>query len=272
MGKFDGILICSDLDDTLLTSEREISDVNKKAIEYFMSEGGKFTFCTGRVPSGAKLALQYIVPNVPMICFNGAAIYDFNNDRILWEKFLDKRAGEVIDFVLSNMPQIGVEISTNDSVYHHRSNRLTAEHVGIEKILHTNLDYKEIKEDWKKVIFMAELSDMPKLRNLIEESEFSERYTFIQSYKHYYELLPKGTGKGEAMLELAKILSIDRKKTVGVGDNENDISLVRLAGVGVAVLNAIEEVKNVAHYITVDNDSNALADIINAIENRKIIF
>lgn len=272
MGKFDGILICSDLDDTLLTSERTISDENKKALEYFMSEGGKFTFCTGRVPHGAKLALRYIVPNVPMICFNGAAIYDFNNDKLLWEKFLDRRAGEVIDFVLSKMPQVGVEISTNERVYHHRSTRLTAEHVGIEKILHTNLDYKGIKEKWKKVIFMAELADMPKLRNLIEESEFADRYTFIQSYKHYYELLPKGTGKGEAMLELAQILSIDKEKTVGVGDNENDVSLVKLAGVGVAVSNAIDEVKNVANYITVDNDNHALAVIIDSIENGIIKF
>ncbi|MEE0944278.1 MAG: Cof-type HAD-IIB family hydrolase [Clostridia bacterium] len=272
MGKFDGILICSDLDDTLLTSERAISDENKNVIEYFMAEGGKFTFCTGRVPHGAKIALQYIVPNVPMICFNGAAIYDFENDRLLWEMFLDDEAARVVEYVEERMPQIGVEVCTNFGAYHCRSNRLTREHVMIERLPEISIEHNEIKDRWKKVIFMAELEDMPELKRLLGESQFAEKYTFIQSYKHYYELLPKGVGKGEAMLVLAKMLGIDRKKTVGVGDNENDISLVSLAGAGVSVSNAIKEVRDVADYITVDNDNHALAVIIEAIENGKIVF
>lgn len=55
MGKFDGILLCTDLDDTLLTTDKRVSDENSKAIEYFKSEGGLFTFATGRVPQGAKV-------------------------------------------------------------------------------------------------------------------------------------------------------------------------------------------------------------------------
>ena len=58
MGKFDGILLCTDLDDTLLTTDKRISDENKQAIEYFMSEGGLFTFATGRVVDGARLMLD----------------------------------------------------------------------------------------------------------------------------------------------------------------------------------------------------------------------
>ena len=76
MGKFDGILLCTDLDDTLLTTDKRVSDENSKAIEYFKSEGGLFTFATGRVPQGAKLMLNYVHPNAPMVCFNGAAIYE----------------------------------------------------------------------------------------------------------------------------------------------------------------------------------------------------
>ncbi|MBS7297549.1 MAG: Cof-type HAD-IIB family hydrolase [Eubacteriales bacterium] len=271
MGKFDGILICSDLDETLLTSERTISDENKSALEYFMSEGGCFTFATGRVPVGAKLALNYIIPNVPMICYNGAGIYDFNNDKLLWEMFLDKEAGKVIDFVLSKLPLTGVEISTNERVYHHRTNRLTVEHASIEKILQLGIDYKDIPEMWKKVIFMVEVEDMPELRRIITDSEFADKFNYIQSYKHYYEILPKEAGKGEAMLKLADMLGIDRNRTIGIGDNENDISLVKLAGTGIAVSNAVDAVKDVADYITVDNDSHALAAVIKGIENGKII-
>ena len=88
MGKFDGILLCTDLDDTLLTTDKRVSDENRRAIEYFQSEGGLFTFVTGRVPAGARLMLEYIHPNAPVVCFNGAAIYDFEKEKFLWKKTL----------------------------------------------------------------------------------------------------------------------------------------------------------------------------------------
>lgn len=270
MGKFDGILICSDLDDTLLTSQRTISAENKTAIEYFMSQGGKFTFCTGRVPEGARLALEYVVPNVPMVCFNGSAIYDFTADKLLWETELDDEVCGVIDYVVGAMPEIGIEVCTVGGSYHCRSNRFTTEHAMIEHLPEKIMKYTEISEKWKKVIMMGEIEDIAKLKKLIAESEFADRYKFIQSYKHYYEILPKDAGKGEAMLKLADMLGIDRKRTVGIGDNENDITLVKLAGVGVAVENAVDAVKKAADYITVDNDNHALAALIYGIEKGKI--
>ncbi len=272
MGKFDGILLCSDLDETLLDDGRNISYENKKALEYFMSEGGRFTFATGRVPQGAKLNLKYIVPNTPMICFNGSAIYDFETDRIIWERFVDAYAGEVVEYVRSKMPKTGIEICANENNYYITTNRLTKQHLQIEGIKEVLAELSDIKEPWKKVIFMVEEEDMIPLRKLIADSPYKDRYTFIQSWIHYFELLPKGAGKGEAMLELAKMYGIDPRHTIGVGDNENDLSLIRLAGVGIAVENARYEVKESADYITVDNNSHALSRIIQDIEDGKITF
>ena len=90
MGKFD---------DTLLTTDKRVSDENSKAIEYFKSEGGLFTFATGRVPQGAKLMLNYVHPNAPMVCFNGAAIYDFNDDKLLWASTLDKGTLKCVEYM-----------------------------------------------------------------------------------------------------------------------------------------------------------------------------
>ncbi len=270
MGKFDGILLCSDLDETLLTSDREISKENKRALEYFMAEGGKFTFATGRVPHGAKLNLKYIIPNIPMICFNGGAIYDFENDKIIWECFTDEKAADAVEYVMAHMPQAGAVVSTKERTYHIHTNRLTREHTKIEKLPEFLARLDEIKEPWNKVVFMAEVEDMPALRKLIAESPFADDYTFIQSYKHYYELLPKGTGKGEAMLRLADIYGIDPARTIGIGDNENDLSLIRLAGVGIAVANAVKELRDAADYITTDNDNNPHSSVIANIENGNI--
>lgn len=272
MGKFDGILLCSDLDETLLMTDKSISAENKNAIERFMAEGGRFTFATGRVPHGAKLSLKYVVPNAPMVCFNGSAIYDFETDKLLWECFLDDGASEVVGFVDKNMPEAGILVCANESTYYCKSNSITREHQYLENMPDNNLAYTDITEKWKKVIFMVPPEKIPQLRQLIAESEYADKYNFIQSYQSYYELLPKNTGKGEAMLELAKILGINPKYTVGVGDNENDLSLVKLAGIGIAVANAVDAVLDAADYITVDNNSHALRAVIDGIETGKIRF
>ena len=73
MGKFDGILICTDLDGTLYRNDKTISDENKAAIEYFKSEGGLFTFITGRMPDYSEEAYMAASPNVPFGCINGGA-------------------------------------------------------------------------------------------------------------------------------------------------------------------------------------------------------
>ena len=76
MGKFDGMLVCTDLDGTLYRDDKSISSKNKEAIEYFKSEGGLFTFITGRLPYYSVDAYNAIQPNAPFGCINGGGIYD----------------------------------------------------------------------------------------------------------------------------------------------------------------------------------------------------
>lgn len=268
MGKFDGILLCTDLDDTLLTSDKRISEENKKAIEYFKKEGGLFTFATGRVPRGARLMLEYITPNAPMVCFNGAGIYDFNKNKLIWSLDLDAGAINVVEYVDKNMPQAGIEICTESHVYFAKLNRLVREHQIFEKLPDDFADYHDIHETWRKVIFMVEENEIPDLRKLIANSEFKDKYTFIQSSPYYYELLPHDAGKGKALLKLAEILRV--KTTIGMGDNENDIDLIKCADIGVAVANAVPEAQECADLITVDNHSHAAAAIIRALNDGKI--
>ncbi len=270
MGKFDGILLCSDLDDTLLTTDKRVSEENKKAIEYFKSEGGLFTFATGRVVQGARMMLEYISPNAPMVCFNGGAIYDFRHNKLIWSVFLDNKAIEVVEFVDRFFPSAGIEVCTEDMVYIAKTNRIVQEHLAFETLPEEYLDYSSIPEKWKKAIFMVEVEEIPKLRELIRTSPFADKYTFIQSSPNYYELLPKGADKGAGFMKLAEILRIDPKKTIGMGDNENDISLIEKAGVGIAVANAVDEARAAADYITVDNNSSAVSAVIHAINDGQI--
>ena len=113
---------------------------------------------------------------------------------------------------------------------------------------------------------MVEERDIGTIRKIIDESPFANSYTFMRSSPWYYELLPKGATKGAGMLRLADILGIKHENTIGVGDNENDLTLVSDAGLGVAVSNAAGAVKKAADLITVDNNSHALKAVIEYIE------
>lgn len=270
MGKFDGILLCTDLDDTLLTTDKRVSEENSRAIEYFKAEGGLFTFATGRVPMGARLMLEYVHPNAPMICFNGAAIYDFEQNKMLWSRSLDADAVKAVEYIDNMFDFVGLEICTDEKIYFSKVNRIVEEHQILEKLPDNFLDYHDIPETWKKVLFMVEAEQVQQIRSAISDAPFADKYTFVQSSPWYYELLPKNASKGEGLLQLADLLNIDRSHTIGIGDNENDLTLVKMAGKGVAVANAIQQIKDAADYITVDNNSHALAAVIRALENKEI--
>lgn len=270
MGKFDGILLCTDLDDTLLTTDKHVSAENTRAIEYFKSEGGLFTFVTGRVPMGARLILEYVHPNAPIVCFNGAAIYDFRDDKMLWSRSLDKDAIKVVEYIDNLFDFAGIEVCTDDKIYFCRTNMVVKEHQALEKLPDNPLDYHDIPEQWKKVLFMTEADKLGMIKDAIAASPFADKYTFVQSSPWYYELLPKNASKGEGLIHLADLLGIDRSRTIGVGDNENDLMMIKMAGKGIAVANAIDAVKQAADYITVDNNSHAIAAVIKSIEDGEI--
>ena len=186
MGKFDGILLCTDLDDTLLTTDKRVSDENSKAIEYFKSEGGLFTFATGRVPQGAKLMLNYVHPNAPMVCFNGAAIYDFNDEKLLWASTLDKGALKCVEYMDKMFDFVGIEVCTSDKIYFCKVNQKVREHQVLEDLPDNFLDYHDIKEDWVKVLFMVEENEIQQIRDAIANSPFVNDYEFVQSSPWYY--------------------------------------------------------------------------------------
>ena len=268
MGKFDGILMCTDLDDTLLTSDKRVSRGNYDAIEYFKSEGGLFTFATGRVPLGTKPILRQITPNAPAVCFNGVAIYDFEKKETLWSRTLDEGAVSAAEYIDENLPDVGIEVCSADKAYFCKVNQIVLDHQRFEEFPDNFVDYHDIDEPWIKVLFMTEAENMAKLRGAVDNAPFADDYTFVRSSPWYYELLPKGADKGSGLIRLGQLLGIAPERIIAVGDNENDLSMIKAAGIGVAVANAVESVRAAAGYVTrEDCNSDAIAAVVRAIEN-----
>ena len=186
---------------------------------------------------------------------------------MLWGLYLDKKALEILDFVIKQIPETGFVVCTDTRVCFSRQNRLTDRYRQIEKLPVDTTQHHEIPEPIKKVVFVAESDVINRVRTLIMDNNFGDEFDFIQSDAHYYEILPAGASKAAGLHKLAEILGINHDKTIAVGDNENDISMIKEAKFGIAVGNALDSVKSVADIVTVTNNEHAIAKIIYDIDS-----
>lgn len=270
MGKFDGMLLCTDLDATLLNSEAAVSKENTEAVNYFKKEGGKFTFATGRVPFGARIIFSWVVPNAPVVCFNGAGVYDFQKEKLLWGAYLDDNVGKVIEYVKERTPDFGLVVCTDEKTYFPHLNEWVDKYYKLENLPLDTTPWREINEKWKKALFVVNSKYMSGVVEAVEKSGYKDKFDFVQSCANYYEILPKGATKGTGLEKLCQITGIKREKTIAVGDNNNDIEMLKYAKLGICVKNATDAVKEISDIITVSNNESAIAKIIWDLDSGKI--
>lgn len=273
MGRFDGILICTDLDGTLLKNDKSISEENREAIEYFKREGGYFTFITGRMPFTSRMLYDMIKPNAPIGCINGGGIYDFERGEYLWSITLPREYKELVEAVMDGVPGAGVILDAHDKVYCCRDNEIAARHRRVTKTEHVFVDLETLEAPITKVVFGEEREEnIWRIAEILHSHPRSAEFDFIRSERALYEILPKGSSKGNLLPRLAEILGVKMARTVAIGDYNNDVSMIRTAGVGIAVANATEEAKAAADRITVSNEESAIARVIEEIERGEIVL
>ena len=272
MGKFDGILICTDLDGTLLRNDKTISEENREAIEYFKREGGYFTFITGRMYFTARRLYDMVKPNAPIGCINGGGIYDYEKSEYLWSITLPHDAKELVDAVYHAVPSAGIQMNALDKIYFCRDNWAMERFRRRTGAPLVEGDHMTLDVPVGKVVFGDEVENISKIAEVLDNHPRSAEFDYIRSEKTLYEILPKGSSKGNLLIKLADILGVDAAKTVAIGDYNNDISMIRAAGVGVAVANAVDEAKAVADIVTVSNEEHAIAKIIEMIDNGELNF
>lgn len=267
MKKFEGMLFCTDLDGTLFSKDKTVSKQNLEAIEYFKSEGGLFTFITGRMPKTSKEICDIVKPNAPYGCVNGGGIYDHREGKYLWNIELPKEALELVKHVEEQLPDMGISLNTESNVYFRKDNSAMVYMRSVTGLPNVTCTYDGLDEILLKVAFGHDDEEqMSSLIKLLNNHSKASYYDFIRTERRLYEILPKGVSKGLALKKMADLLGVNMSKTIAVGDYNNDISMIKEAGIGIAVANAVDEVKAVADYITVSNNENAIATIIDVLD------
>lgn len=263
MGKFDGILICTDLDGTLYRNDKSISAENREAIEYFKSEGGYFTFITGRMPYYSQTAYEAVRPNVPFGCVNGGGLYDGSVGRYVWTTELSSDALSLVGRVYEGFPNVGIQLCGFESTFFAKENDVTARFRRLANLPENPCDYRGFTVPMAKIIFCTAVEkELFAVEKALREHELGDRFDFIRSERTLFEILPKGVSKALALTKLAEYLSVDMSRTIAIGDYDNDASMLRAAGCGIAVSNASKAALDAADRVTVSNEDHAIAKVI----------
>lgn len=267
MGKFDGVLICTDLDGTVYRNDKTISPENREAIEYFKREGGYFTFITGRMPYYAQYAYEAIRPNVPFGCINGGGLYDGERGEYVWKCVMPDTVWPLLEHVDKCLPRVGIQVTCFESSYFCKMNDAMLAFRKAAKLPELSCPYREVPEPVAKIIFASrDEAEIVETERILRAHPLADSFEFIRSERTLFEILPKGVHKGLALSKLVEHLQLDINKTVAIGDYNNDIGMFRAAKLGIAVANACKDAIDAADTVTVSNEEHAIAQVIADLE------
>ena len=270
MGTFSGILLATDYDDTLYNSRLTISPEDRTAIAHFIQEGGLFTISTGRSYLNFAIQMQKeaLPVNAPVILSNGASIYDFAANQVLWQKTLPPQAAGHVRQVCAVFPQVGFEAYHEDEVYTFRPNVVTEHHLTRCHLTGIPRTIEAMPLPWLKVILQhADTGLLEQVRAYILAS-WPGDYEVTFSNPTLLEMTVQGANKGRAVEWLADHLKVARDHIYCVGNGINDISMLEVSAVPFAPANCYREVKEWGATILPSCDESCIARLIGQLEER----
>ncbi|GAA0179414.1 Cof-type HAD-IIB family hydrolase [Clostridium sediminicola] len=264
-------LICIDMDGTLLNDEKKVSEENKKAIKDAHDKGVHIAICTGRLFTSAKNYGDIIGVKAPIIASNGAYIREKDEERVIYKKTIDRDiAIKIYETIkkfkfskfFNTFDVIASEGPFPDWYMYIKFNEGLPEEKRI-KLKEYETFYDFIKESNGEILkFVAASKDIEELETAKVELRKLNDIEIFRSSPMNFEINAKGVSKGNAVKKLAEIYGLDSSEVICIGDSNNDMSMIEYAGLGVAMRNAEDEVKDIADYITETNNNCGVAKVI----------
>ncbi len=262
--KYKGI--ASDFDGTLARKDGSVCKENIEAISEFVSRGGKFALCTGRMTASAVIMLEDFPFNQLIAAYNGCEIWDNVEKKLIYSVSLSVADAVDItrfakDMKASPFVYEGDSAYTDEdtpySKFYADTCRIPVKAVGdVEKFI------VERKILSPKAMIMVDPKRSAEVYSAARE-RFGDRFELAHSYEAMLDLTPKGSDKGAAISALAKIWGVREDEIAAFGDETNDMPMIEKAGLGVAMANAKDEVKKRARVVSEkDNENGGVAEII----------
>lgn len=282
-------LVAIDLDGTLLDSYGNISQKNKSVIEAVKRKGTKVIIASGRNKTSALSFSKDINSSEYVICNNGATLYDIKNNKNIYNQYIDKK--KALDIIkICDENSIFYSIYTEDFVIANTMNYnvlfFESENGKTLEEQRTNIKiikdvYSYIKEnenvnvlkmnicDNNKIIFDRIISKLKNIKevNVLDVEHMTKKIiktgTEEVTIEYYYtEITSEGVNKWNAISRLIDILNISKEEIITIGDNANDIMMIKEAGMGVIMGNAAPYLKDCANFETKTNNEDGVAEAL----------
>lgn len=247
-------VVALDLDDTLLNADRRVTRNTRQALDDWQATGRRIVVATGRPPRYARAIPEYL-HGLPLVCYNGCWIE--HRDQVLRKSVISAAATQrLMQEFLDEAPGIWVGVESEDMMYESfkfRPWRYSAV-----------CDMRQLERPAAKILFRkSHMSErqFQLLNDLLpDEAEIliSDMYDLIQ-------IMKKGADKFEGIRWWLHSCRMTSEQLAAVGDDTNDVTMVQHAALGVAMGNAVPEVKAVADFVTLTNDEEGVAKTLNAI-------
>jgi Cof subfamily protein (haloacid dehalogenase superfamily) len=264
-------LIAMDMDGTLLNDKKEVSERSKQALRSAAELGVKLIVCTGRIFTSAKYYANMIGTKAPIVASNGAYIREKDRNEIVYEQALsDDVIYRLVDMIKSY--DLYPQLFTIDTIYTEKliyfSKNYSRWNESLPEAYRIKIEVIEnvksiVEENSGKILKSVVMSDDScKIAELKREIKEKLDVTAISSMNNNIEVMAPDISKGNAVKILADYYGISSEQVICIGDNENDLSMIEYAGLGVAMGNATEELKLAADYITDTNENDGVAKVI----------
>jgi len=254
-------MLVVDLDDTLLTDDRTVTDATRAALAEAAARGVVVTLATGRMYASARRIAESLRLDVPIITYQGALVKTLDG-RVLYERTVPRDVAERF-WQYCKQNRLHLHVYHDDTLYVPEDNDKSREYAALSEVpfvVEPNLG-RLIGLPLPKMLVVddPERLDriMPELRDM-----FGDRAHITKSKPHYLEVLHPEATKGHAIRFLAAHFGCDMKEVIAVGDSWNDRDMIEAAGLGVAMGNAVEPLKAVADFITATNNEDGVRLVV----------
>lgn len=249
-------LIALDVDGTLLNDDYIVTEKTKQAIREVRSHGAVIVLCTGRGPISTIPVLRELGYDGTLITHNGAATVYSQGKRIIHQyPFRLHELSELIAYCRKN--EIHFDVCTPFEMYVEKLPEKTrsmydkymAQPLVIDDVFH-------LQSPVVKFSVFAEMETVERVERDWKNAPLSLQQ--IRSGDYFIDVMRKEANKGNALGQLSESLGIDRSEILAIGNYYNDIEMIRLAGLGIAMENSPEEVKRAADTVTLSNNEDGV--------------
>lgn len=259
-------MIALDLDGTLTNSQKVITPATKEALFQYQGHGGRIILASGRptqgiVPLAEELNLQEYGGFI--LAFNGSRIINCETQEVMYNRTLDMDVVKELrklshKYKVNMLTYEGKNIYTEDAKdsYAHIEQRITK-----MELTQVRNVAKALTEAPNKCLMTGEPEYLAKVEEWVREA-MQDRINVYRSEPFYLELVPKNIDKAASLDSLLSKLHLTSDSLIACGDGFNDLSMIRYAGLGVAMGNGQEQVKQVADFIAPTNDEDGIVYVL----------